>query len=112
VTSVRYFRSLNLRAVAFTSSEGDAKQLADRFETFFELFHAAEISTNAQAPDPDVKALLDSLKIDQQKNRTMLTATVPLGFLRKALAEAPIAATPATTPEATPQSNAAKPQHK
>jgi hypothetical protein len=112
VTSVRYFRSLNLRAVAFTSSEGDAKQLTDRFGTFFDLFHAAEISTNAPASDPDVKALFDSLKIEQQKNRAILTATVPVGFLRKALAEVPIAATPATTPESTPQSKAAKPQHK
>jgi hypothetical protein len=112
VTSVRYLRSLNLKAVAFTGSEGDAKQLTDRFETFFNLFHAAEISTNTQASDPDVKALFDSLKIEQQKNRAILTATMPVGFLRKALAEAPIAATPATPPEAVPPSNAPKPQRK
>ena len=116
VASVRYLRSLNLRAVAFTGSEGDAKQLTERFGTFFDLFHAAEVSTGAQAPDPDVKALFDSLKIEQQKNRAILTATVPVGFLRKALSEAPVAATPVTTPEdgtgVAPQSNAAKPQHK
>jgi len=114
VTSVRYLRSLNLRAVAFTGSEGDAKQLTERLTTFFELFHTAEVSTGAQAPDPDVKALFDSLKIEQQKNRAILTATVPVGFLRKALAEAPVAATPVTKPEqgSETQSNAAKPQHK
>ncbi|HXY03759.1 MAG TPA: hypothetical protein VEI49_09295 [Terriglobales bacterium] len=113
VTSVRYLRSLNLRAVAFTSDEGDAKQLTERFVTFFDLFHAAEVSAGAQAPDPDVKALLDSLKIEQQKNRAIVTATVPLGFLRKALAEAPVAATaPEHGAETVPQSNAAKPLHK
>jgi hypothetical protein len=115
VTSIRYLRSFNLRAVAFTGSEGDAKQLTERFETFFELFHTAEASTGAQAPDPDVKALFDSLKIEHQKNRAILTAIVPVGFLRKALAEAPVAASSATTSggaEGAPQSNTAKPQHK
>jgi|SRR5579862_5541541 len=116
VASVRYLRSLNLKAVAFTDSEEDAKQLTERFATFFDLFHAAEVSTGVQGTDPDVKALFDSLKIEQQKSRAIITATMPVGFLRKALAEAPVAASPATTPrqepEAVPESNAAKARHK
>jgi len=98
VASVRYFRELNLRAVAFTGNEDDAKHLTQQLSTFLDLFHAAEVSSGAQAPDPDVKALFDSLKVEQQKDRAVVTATVPVGFLRKALAEAPVAATPEPTP--------------
>ena len=94
VASVRYLRALNLKAVGFMGSDEEAKKAAERFATFFELFHAAEVSTSAQVPDPDVKALLDSLKIEQQKERVVMTAMVPIGFLRKALAEAPLAVAP------------------
>jgi hypothetical protein len=113
VASVRYFRELNLRAVAFTGSEEDAKHVTEQFATFFHLFHAAEISTGAQNPDPDIKALFDSLKIEQEKNRAVLTATVPVGFIRKALAEAPLAATPEPAPpEAAPEMRNGKHRHK
>jgi hypothetical protein len=36
-----------------------------------------------------VKAFFDSLKVEQVGDRAILTATVPAGFIRKALAEAP-----------------------
>lgn len=116
VASVRYFRELHLQTVAFTDSDADAKHVVDQFTTFFDLFRAAEVSTGAQTPDPDVKALFDSLKIEQQKDRAVLTATVPVGFLRKALAEAPVAETPEAPSEpareAAPQANSGKRQKK
>jgi hypothetical protein len=94
VASMRYLRELHFRAVAFAGSERDAKNVADRATAYLDVFHAAEISTGAQGGDADVKALLDSLKIEQQKDRAVLTATVPVGFIRKALAEAPAAVSP------------------
>jgi hypothetical protein len=104
LASIRYLRELHFRGVAFSGSEQDAKNVADRATSYLNLFHAAEISTGTQAPDPDVKALFDSLKVEQDKDRTVLTATVPVGFVRKALAEAPLAVTPeaAPRPETTP----------
>lgn len=110
LASLRYIRELHLKAVAFAGSEADAKNVADRANTYLNLFQAAEISTGAQEPDPDVKALFASVKIEQQKNRAVLTATVPVGFIKKALAEAPMAVTPETPPEQKPKPAEKKPQ--
>jgi len=98
VASMRYLRELHLRGVAFTGSELEAKNIADRAATYLDLFHAAEASTGAPAPDPDIRAFLDSLKIEQQKDRTVLTATAPVGLIRKALAEAPAGVSPEEAP--------------
>lgn len=105
VASMRYLRELHFRVVAFTGNEQDAKNVADRATTYLSLFHAAEASTGGQGGDPDVKALLDGLKIEQLKDRAVLTATVPVGFIRKALAEAPAV----VSPEGSPQEQQAAP---
>lgn len=116
VASMRYLRELHFRGLAFTGSEQDAKNVADRAAAYFNLFHAAEISAGAQGPDPDVKALFDSLKVEREKDRAVLTATVPVGFIRKALAEAPASvspqAMPQPKPEVAPPANTGKQRHK
>jgi hypothetical protein len=98
VASVRYLREIHFRGVAFAGSEQAAKNIADRAATYLDIFHAAEASANAQGGDPDVRAFLDSLKIEQQKDRAVLTATMPVGFIRKALAEVPTAVSPEESP--------------
>jgi hypothetical protein len=98
VASLRYLRELHLKVAAFTKNERDAKNIVDRAATYLEIFHTAEVSTNAQGGDPDVKAFLDSLKIEQQKDRAVLSATVPVGLIRKALAEVPTAVSPQDAP--------------
>ena len=40
--------------------------------------------------DPDVKAFFDGLKVQQHEDRTVLTAAIPPGFLRKAMASPPL----------------------
>jgi len=94
LASVRYLGALRLKAVAFTTSESQANSVVDRVNTFLRLMHAAEVSIGAHAPDPDIKALLDSLAIEQQRERAVLTADVPRGLIRKLLAEAPAEVTP------------------
>jgi len=98
LASLRYLREVHFRAIAFTSNEQDAKNVVDRASAYLNLFHAAETSMGTEGPDPDVKALFGSLKIEQEKDRAVFTATVPPGFIRKALAEAPAAVSPGATP--------------
>lgn len=102
VASVRYLGAVHLKAQAFAGSDEDASQLAGRIETFLNLFRTAESTVSTPGPDPDIKAFFDSLKIQAQKNRAVLTATVPTGLIRKALAEAPTSATPEPQPPASP----------
>jgi hypothetical protein len=89
LASIRYLGALHLKAVAFTGSENQANSLVGRVNAFLRLMHATEISIGAHSPDPDIKALFDSLEIEQQRDRAVLTASIPLGLIRKLLAEAP-----------------------
>jgi hypothetical protein len=88
VVSARYLRVLHLRAEAFTENADDARALTDRVSTFLAIFHAAEGSVGTQGTDPDVKQFFSSLKVEQSGDRAILTATVPTGFVQKALGEA------------------------
>jgi hypothetical protein len=89
VVSARYLRALHLRAEAFTDSEADAQAITEKTAAFLSLFHAAEGSVGTQGTDADVKTFFDSLKVEQSGDRAILTATVPQGFIRKVLTEAP-----------------------
>lgn len=93
VASARYLGSVHLRAEAVTPTAADAEQLAEQLSTFLSLFHTAENTVSAQGTDADVKTFFDALQVGRYRNRAVLTATVPPGFLRKALAE-PLEATP------------------
>jgi hypothetical protein len=89
VISARYLRALHLRAEAFTENANDARSIAEKVSTFLAIFHTAEGSIGAQGTDPDVKQFFSSLKVEQSGDRAILTATVPPGFVQKALAEVP-----------------------
>jgi hypothetical protein len=90
VVSGRYLRALHLRAEAFAQSDSDARAITDQAGTFLNLFHSAEINVGKQGPDVDVKAFFDSLKVEQSGDRAIFSATVPPGFIKKVLAEAPM----------------------
>lgn len=104
VASVRYLGSLHLRAVAYTESDADAAHVAGQLEAFLNIFRSAEISLGASGPDPDVKALFDSLQVEQRGSRAELSANLPPPLLRKLVAEAPssVVAPPVTPAPASP----------
>jgi hypothetical protein len=79
----------------------------DKVGAYLALFHAAEGSVGTHGTDPDVKAFFDSLKVERSGGRATLTATVPQGFIKKALAEAPPETSPVTQPP--PQAPGAQP---
>ena len=89
VASVRYLGAVHFRAEAFTGSEQEAQQLASQADTFLAIFRSAEVSVAGKTPDPDIRKALDSLKVEQKKDRAVLTAIVPVELIRKMVAEAP-----------------------
>jgi hypothetical protein len=89
VASARYLGTVHLRAEAYTDSSDEARHVAQQLQTFLNLFHAAEGTVSAHGPDPDVKQFFSSLKVEQHSNRAVLTAIMPPGFIRKAVAEPP-----------------------
>jgi len=106
VASARYLGALHLRIEALTESENDARQLFDTVQAFFALIKGAESSTTQGGADEDVKAFFNSLKVEEHGTRVALTATVPQGFIRKALSPPPSPPTPA--PPAPPQPSGKK----
>jgi hypothetical protein len=106
VASARYLGAVHLKAAAFTENQEDAAQLSQKVGTFLNLFRTAQNTTSAPGPDPDVRALFDSLKVQQEKNRVVVTAVAPIGFVRKVFSEAPtgVSAVPSqpTVPPALP----------
>jgi hypothetical protein len=91
---LRTAAALRLRAEAFAESADDARKIAEQSNVFLALFHSAEASVGARGNDPDVKAFFDSLKIEQEGERTIVTATMPLGFLHKVFSPEDLPAPP------------------
>lgn len=89
VASVRELSGIHLRAEAFTESEEDAKHVTEELNTFLTMFHSVQSSRPGRGSDKDVKQFFDSVKVQRNEDRALLTATVPIGFIRKALSEGP-----------------------
>lgn len=89
VASARYLGALHLRIEALTQSDEHAQQLLETVRTFFALIKTADLSTTQGGTDPDVKAFFGSLKVEAHGNRVALAASIPQGFLRKALTPPP-----------------------
>jgi hypothetical protein len=99
VASVRYLGAIHLRAEAFAAGEDDARRATEKLKTFLALFNTAEISVSGEGPDPDVKQFFTSVKVEQHNDRAVLTAIVPPGFMRKAVAGAPNEVAPPAQPQ-------------
>ena len=117
VISARYLptfqtSALHLRAEAFTDNDADAQAIAEKTAAFLSIFHAAEGSVGSHGTDTDVKAFFESLKVEQSGDRAILTATVPPGFIKKVLTEAPPETVAPTAPATPPKGRAGtKPTH-
>jgi hypothetical protein len=99
VASVRYLGAVHFKAQAITGSDEEASQVAARVDTYLNLFRSAESTVPAPGTDADIKTFFDSLKIQSQKNRAVLTAAVPVGLIRKLLVETPASIAPPPQPE-------------
>jgi len=79
--------SIHVRAEALTGSADEARALAEKLGVYLAMFHGAESSMGTHGTDADVKEFFESLKVGQEAERAMVSATVPPGFLKKLLAE-------------------------
>jgi len=84
-----------VRAEAITTDAGVATRLAETVNAFVAVFRtmaqppAATEGGTGTTGDADVRALIESVQVEQKENRAILTATVTQGFIRKALEDAP-----------------------
>jgi hypothetical protein len=90
VASLRFTTALHLRVEEILATDGDAKQSADALSSLLQLFRSLQSLQsqlhNGATPAPDnaaVHKFLDSIKIVPQKDRAILTATVPTDLLKQ-----------------------------
>jgi len=84
VASVRYVHSLHLRVEEIADNDASAADSAAALNSLLTLVKSIEHSQPATAPeDVAMGELIDSLKIEQEKSRTVVTGTVPVELLKK-----------------------------
>jgi hypothetical protein len=79
--------TIELKANANVGDEQAAKQVAENVGTLISLYQSIEQNAQQGGGDPDVKAFVDSVKVEQQKDKAVLTATLSKGFLKKMFAQ-------------------------
>jgi hypothetical protein len=72
-------------------------------DVFLALFKSIEGSVQPGGNDKDVKAVFDSIKVEQSGTRASLVAVIPFDFFKKLLAETPSEVAPQPAPEPPPQ---------
>ncbi len=87
VASARLIRAVHLRAEAFTANPDEARMLTEKLGGVLTLFRFSEAETPSGGPDADVKAFFQSLRVSQDKDRAVVTATMPVAFLQKVFHE-------------------------
>ncbi len=87
VASLRYSGTALFRADVFTASEADARQVADSAGGFLAMYRAVSKTVGGKGADADVKAALDSIRIEQKGNVATVTATFSQNFLKKIVSE-------------------------
>ena len=96
VASARWTGALRVRVEEIADDAKSAAATKQSLQSLLDLAHAAESTPPGKEMDPNLKAVLDSTKVRQAKNRVVLTTTIPNALIHAAL-------TPAKTPsEAAP----------
>jgi hypothetical protein len=105
VASLRYgVGALHLRVEQIAPTEEDAARSADALTALVQLFEAIQPKIEAQTETADAEAVrqfVSSVKVEQHKDRAVLTAIVPLQLLKKLTAADSAAAGGAPAADAT-----------
>jgi hypothetical protein len=95
VASLRYVHSLHLRVEEIADSEGSAADSAAALDSLLTMVKSIEQNQPANGPqDVALQQMVDSLKIEQKKSRTVVTGTVPLELLKKVTGSPDLTTTP------------------
>jgi len=87
IASVRYVGAVHAKVEFLLAGEPQARQFTSQASAFLEMFKSIESSLHPSGNDPDVKAVFDSIKVQQEKDHAILSASIPTGFLKKFFSE-------------------------
>jgi hypothetical protein len=87
IASVRYMGAVHAKVEFLLAGEEQARQFTSQASAFLEMFKSIESAMHASGNDADVKAVFDSITIQQEKDHAILSASIPTGFLKKFFSE-------------------------
>src|SRR5690348_16741192 len=98
VASARYNKNILLRADDFLPDEKSAKDHAEQIQNLFTLYKTTESQTRPENPDPDLESALNSLSVEQKRERVEVKASIPRALIAK-MFEPPEEPTPQPAPK-------------
>ncbi len=93
VASLRYSLGLRLRIEEIAPTDADAAHTTETLTTLLGLFESVQQAQAHTSSDAALREMTDSLKIEQQKDRAVLTANIPLELIKQ-LTAAPTSTQP------------------
>jgi hypothetical protein len=86
IASLRYLGTLHLRIEQITPTDADAAHAAETMNSLLSLFRTV-LQTQAQfqphTSDAEFREMTDSMKVEQHKDRAILTANIPLELIKQ-----------------------------
>lgn len=83
VASLRYVGSLRLRVEEINSNEAEAERSTETLGALVGLARSLGGAQQRTSEDAELKKALDSLKVEQHKNRAVLLGTIPVELARR-----------------------------
>jgi hypothetical protein len=87
VASLRYVGSLHLRIEEIAPTEADAKQAVQSLTALLGLFKSLQQMQPRNAGDAAFLQMVGTLKIEHDKDRAVLTATIPIDLIKQLTAK-------------------------
>ena len=83
VASLSYYGKLHLRIEEIAPTESDAKRASENLTTLLSLFKSIQQAQTQSPSDDPLHDVIDSTKIEQKKDRAVLTANIPLDVIKQ-----------------------------
>ncbi len=86
IASLRWAGALRLRVEEIAPTDLTATTSAEGLETMLSLFRTIENNLGDKAGNPEIRSVLNSMKVDHHRNRAVVTVTLPDSLLQQIIA--------------------------
>jgi hypothetical protein len=83
VASLQYRGTVRLRIEEFAPTDADAARSVESLSTLLAVFRTLQQTRETSPADAPMEQMINSLKVEQHKDRAVLTANVPIELIRQ-----------------------------
>ncbi|HEY1499439.1 MAG TPA: hypothetical protein VGF88_07690 [Acidobacteriaceae bacterium] len=85
IASLTWIGKVHLRVEELAPSDAAAADTTESLDTILVLVKSMANTAGAQSFDPDARSLINSIKVERNRNQAVLTATIPTALLQRAM---------------------------